>query len=119
MLGSDRDMAFAEFWASYPRRAGKGAARLAWAKARRKGVLPEVIVAGARQYAADPNRTEQFTAHPATWLNQERWDDDPLPARGPTSTMGRTVNAFAQVAAAVSASSAPAALGPAPREAPR
>ncbi len=113
--GSDADVWFAEFWTSYPRKAGKGAARTAWAKARKRGVPPERIVSGARRYAADPNRQEQFTAHPATWLNQERWDDDPLPARGPASAAGRTVSALAQ-AAGMLAGSAPAAIGPSARE---
>src|SRR5690606_19428118 len=44
--------AFDEFWAAYPRRVGKGAARKAWAKATKKAA-PEEIIAGARRYAAD------------------------------------------------------------------
>lgn len=116
VLGSDRDVWFAEFWDSYPRRAGKGAARQAWAKARRRGVPPERLVAAARAYAADPNRQDQFTAHPATWLNQERWDDGPLPARGPTSAAGKTVGALAAAAAMLTAPT-PTAIGPAPLEA--
>jgi hypothetical protein len=73
--------AFDAFWAAYPRRAGKLAARKAWAKA----VLvaqPDVIIAGAVRYRDDPNRDASFTAHPSTWLNQGRWADDPEPPRG-------------------------------------
>jgi hypothetical protein len=33
------------------------------------------------RYRNDPNREPEFTAHPATWLNAGRWDDDPLPPR--------------------------------------
>lgn len=72
---------FDRFWATYPRRVGKKEAIKVFTKAC-AGVSPEVIIAGAQRYADDPNREPEFTAHPSTWLNQGRWDDDPLPARG-------------------------------------
>ena len=73
---------FAEFWAAYPRRAGRRAAEAAWTRAvARAKVAPAVIVAAAAAYRDDPNREDAYTAHPATWLNQDRWDDEPLPAR--------------------------------------
>lgn len=73
---------FAAFWAAYPRATARRAAEQAWPKAvRRAGGDGGIIVAGARRYAADPNREDQFTAHAATWLNGDRWKDDPLPAR--------------------------------------
>lgn len=71
---------FREFYETYPRHVAKGAALRAWAKAVKK-TEPEVIIAGAKRYAEDPSRDQSFTAYPATWLNQERWDDDPLPPR--------------------------------------
>jgi hypothetical protein len=71
---------FAEFWAAYPRRQGKGAAIKAWVKATRKA-SPQAIVDGARRYEADPNRDPAYTAMASTWLNAERWTDDPLPPR--------------------------------------
>jgi hypothetical protein len=40
-----------------------------------------IILNAAYAYAHDPNRDPQFTKLPATWLNQECWNDDPLPAR--------------------------------------
>lgn len=73
---------FVEFYErAYPRREGRGAARKAWAKAIAKAP-PDVIIAAARRYAEDPNREPAYTAHASTWLNQERWADDPLPPRG-------------------------------------
>lgn len=80
------DPLFDEFWRTYPRRVGKDDARRAWAGTRSKlGAAqradPRHIIAAAARYRDDPNRVDQFTAHPATWLNQGRWDDDPLPAR--------------------------------------
>lgn len=72
---------FDEFYAAYPRKVGKEAARRAWASACRKA-NPQSIIAAAARYASDPNREPQFTAHPSTWLNQGRWaDEEPLPAR--------------------------------------
>ncbi|MFI5781151.1 hypothetical protein [Nocardia sp. NPDC051570] len=77
---------FTEFWTTYPRRTDKGGARRAYAKAIAKAT-PEAILAGASRFAADPNLPEQqFIPHPATWLNGERWSDDPLP---PRSQLGR------------------------------
>jgi hypothetical protein len=92
--GTD-DPAFAAFWALYPRKEGKGAARKAFQKACRN-VPAERILEGAGKYAEDPNRDPAYTAHPSTWLNQERWDDAPLPRRAPLTSadkrMERTRN---------------------------
>jgi hypothetical protein len=74
--------AFAEFWSAYPRKVAKGAARKAWGKAIKDGANPADIVLGARRYATDPRRSDsdiRYTAHPATWLNQERWADEDAP----------------------------------------
>lgn len=72
---------FEEFWQVYPRREGKQAAVKAFGKAR-QSASTEIIVQGAIRFRDDPNRQPEFTPHPTTWLNQGRWDDDPLPARG-------------------------------------
>lgn len=81
---------FLEFWSTWPRHDGKKAALAAWRKAI-KGTPPEVIIAAAARFAADPNREPAFTPLPATWLNGERWNDGPLPDRNrnghrPTTT---------------------------------
>jgi hypothetical protein len=73
--------AFEIFWATYPRKAGKGAALRAFRKACMALGGPEAILEGASRYRNDPNRVEAYTAHPTTWLNACRWDDDPLPER--------------------------------------
>lgn len=75
-LNNDPD--FKEFWATYPRRVAKGAARKAWRSIMKKGgVEPATIIAGAAAYRDDPNRKPDitFTAHPASWLNADRWAD--------------------------------------------
>lgn len=80
VVGSAPTMAaptFDDFWAVYPRRKAKEAARRAWAKAVKK-VEPAVIVEGARRYAAEcQGRDPKYVRHPATWLNGGCWEDEP------------------------------------------
>lgn len=71
---------FDTFWEIYPLKVGKKPAQVAFAKIIKTTAL-EVILEGARRYASDPNRHPSYTAHPSTWLNQERWADAPLPPR--------------------------------------
>jgi hypothetical protein len=66
---------FEGFWAVYPRKVGKGAALKAYRHALKRASHAE-IAAGAKRYAAskpDP----QYTAHASTWLNADRWLDEP------------------------------------------
>lgn len=79
------DSEFNLFWSIYPRKEAKGAARTAFLKACKKSSI-ESIIEGAKRFAADPNRQDEFTAHASTWLNQERWSDTPLPSRGGAMT---------------------------------
>jgi len=67
---------FDEFWDVYPRKRGKGAAAAAYEKALEK-IAPEVLLERVRAFAADPWRPDDFTPLATTWLNQERWDDEP------------------------------------------
>lgn len=71
---------FQEFWQVYPRREGKKAAEKAWGKAVKTTPAAQIL-GGAARFRDDPNREQAYTPHPATWLNQGRWDDDPLPTR--------------------------------------
>lgn len=65
---------FSEFWSLYPRKIAKGAAEKSWVKAV-KEADEKIILEGLRvfQFSSDP----QFIPHPATWLNQRRWEDGP------------------------------------------
>lgn len=66
-----------EFWPLYPRKVGKGAARTA---AVRKAKTPEIraaIIRGLqRQLPGMSEKEQEYIPHPATWLNQERWNDE-------------------------------------------
>ena len=73
---SSVDDGFAEFWAIYPRKVGKGAARKAWNKARKTATTEQIVVACNLSASVRRNQDPQYTAHPATWLNAERWLDD-------------------------------------------
>lgn len=79
------DREFAEFWDAYPNKSSKPAAVKAWAKAIKGGADPRALIDGAARYRDDPNRDAGFTAYPATWLNNERWNDPPLAPRGRAS----------------------------------
>lgn len=74
---------FNAFWDVYPRRGGKGAACTAFLKAKKRAPAT-AIISGAHRLKHDPNLPADKTLvpMPATWLNQDRWEDDPLPARG-------------------------------------
>lgn len=69
---------FNDWYAIYPKHVGRGAAVNSYTKARKNGATVEELIAGARRYATERKGQEpQYTAAPATWLNQERWTDDP------------------------------------------
>lgn len=74
--------AFDAFWSTYPRKAGKATARKAFEKAVERAGNPTPLLDGARRLRDDPNLPEKrFIPHPATWLNGDRWEDEPLPPR--------------------------------------
>lgn len=85
---------FDAFWSVYPRKAAKPAARRAFEKALAKASLDQLIRA-AERYRDDPNREEAYTAHAATWLNNERWMDGPLPTRRKVSAGDQRVQNYA------------------------
>lgn len=83
--------AFEEFWAAWPRKAGKRAALAAWLSAKKRGNTPETIHAGLAPWVAywrvraeheGVGAVERFIPHASTWLNQDRWVDRP-PAYAP------------------------------------
>jgi hypothetical protein len=78
---SPKSDGFNRFWEAYPRKVGKGAARKAYARAAAKlraedrEPLPTILTALDR---VKPTWDEpEFIPHASTWLNEERWDDEP------------------------------------------
>lgn len=77
---------FDEFWQAYPiHRERKAAAALFERVVRKERVDPQAVIDGARRYRDDPNRDENFTKLPTTWLNKGCWDDVGLPERRATA----------------------------------
>lgn len=66
---------FDEFWIAYPRKTAKQKARIAFDKAVKKVSIHAMFAALEWQRQTD-QWLEGIIPHPATWLNQERWDDE-------------------------------------------
>lgn len=69
---------FAKFYEVFPKHVGRKKAFEAWKKVLKEGkkTAAELIKAAdayAKHRAGKPN---QYTLHPSTWLNQERWEDE-------------------------------------------
>lgn len=77
-----RSAEFEQFWAAYPRKVGKKDALKAFKKVK---VSVDVLIAAVerqkqgQQWMKDDG---QYIPNPATWLNQERWEDEVAPPRG-------------------------------------
>ena len=81
----EQPQAFLDFWAAYPRKIGKQAAMRAFIRASER-IDAETLVTAAQRMSTDPNLPpKQFIPHPATWLNEGRWDDEPYPERAATN----------------------------------
>ena len=72
---------FDQFWQLWPRRESKATAIKAWDKAVKKIPSTEIIEK-ARAYVTSPKApARDYFPYAATWLNQERWNDEPEPAQ--------------------------------------
>lgn len=71
-----------DFWPAYPRKRGcsKLLARRAWSRIHPKTQATfDRVMDGLDKWRAlwdERGTEEQFIAHPATWLNQQRWEDE-------------------------------------------
>lgn len=93
-LVPEDDPQFARFWAAYPYRVAKKDARRAWLKLNPPPELVDRICAAlAWQSVEWAKKADWYTPpYPASWLNAERWTDEP-PTASPRviSAGGRTV----------------------------
>lgn len=72
---------FDRFWEAYPRKTGKGNARKLFAKLKPSEELLEKMlkaIEAAKQSPQWQRDGGQYIPYPATWLNQERWEDSPV-----------------------------------------
>lgn len=78
VIAAEMDDRFDRFWKAYPRKVGKDAARRAFAKRKpSEALLAKMLAAIAMQSQTVDWLREggRFVPHPATWLNQGRWQD--------------------------------------------
>jgi predicted transcriptional regulator len=68
------DSLFDEFWNAYPRKLDKAKAFRAFKSALKRTKF-EDILAGVIAYRNDPARNPDFTKYPATWLNNDSWEN--------------------------------------------
>ena len=67
---------FNEFWEIYPHKVGKKKALQEWNKVNHDDeLLTRILESVEKQKKSKQWDNKQFIPHPATWLNQERWDD--------------------------------------------
>lgn len=86
-----REDAFGRFWAAYPRHTAKQTAEAAFRKLNPDERLLQIILTAIEKQKASPQWTRdggQYIPHPATWLNQRRWEDET-----PKVSTGRVVPA--------------------------
>lgn len=71
---------FNEFWTAYPRKLDKAKAFRAFRSALKRATF-EDIIAGVLLYRNDPKRDPDFTKYPATWLNNDSWENTHEPSK--------------------------------------
>ncbi len=86
---------FDDFWAECPLKVGKAPALKAFPKALEKpGVTLDLLKArmvAYREHHAAKGTDPKFLAHPATWLNNERWNDELPSAASPPKPVGKSL----------------------------
>ena len=82
---------FTEFWQAYPKKVGKAGCLKAWKKLKPTAELfAQIMETLAKQKASEQWQREggRFIPNPLTWLNQGRWDDEPVEVSGAAAQTG-------------------------------
>lgn len=74
---SAKSSEFDDFWKLYPHKKAKGAARKAYLKARKAVDHGTLVRAVTTQVGWGVWANPDYSPHAATWLNDERWTDEP------------------------------------------
>jgi hypothetical protein len=80
---------FDSFWRFYPRKAGKEAARKAWAKLRPDEHIMQMIADNVKERVEKGEwrkDNQSYILHASTYLNQKRWEDEVLEQHTQTRT---------------------------------
>lgn len=91
---------FEDFWTAYPRKIGKGAARKAFAAAIKKATIEEISSGLNNQREALLAKEQKYIPHASTWLNGERWNDDPTHHNEQNTRANSTLDAISLAARA-------------------
>ena len=86
---------FDEFWKEYPRKCAKGDARKAWLQTEQlRPSLNDLIKALKVAKRTDQWRQDggKYIPYPATWLRQERWEDQEVEIEDAVEVNGQIVN---------------------------
>ena len=69
---------FEKFWKSYPRKTGKKKARENWERINPSPEKAQQVIDAVNAQSATiwVDQEEKYIPHPATWLHQERWNDE-------------------------------------------
>ena len=80
----NNNISFDRFWTAYPRKEGKPKAKAVFDKLKPDDELLQRMLDSIERW----KRTDQwqedggrYIPHPSTWLNQRRWEDEPMPAK--------------------------------------
>ena len=81
---------FELFWAQYPKKVAKATAAAAWKKIK-PGLYDSIVKALRAQKASEQWTKEggKYIPNPATWLNQERWNDELTPTVKTMNTVNK------------------------------
>ena len=74
---ADAEREFDEWYDAYPRKRGKGQAVKAYRAARKKASAQVLLDALVAQIPTLTAKGPNYVPYPATWLNGERWTDEP------------------------------------------
>lgn len=68
---------FDNFWSAYPRKVSRAAAEKVFIKLKVDETLFQLMISSLEnQKLSKQWQDKQFIPHPATWLNQKRWEDE-------------------------------------------
>lgn len=88
------NLLFDRFWEAYPRKEAKPKAQRAFAKLKVTEELLNVMLEAIRQQAKvkcwDRPELRKYIPHPATWLNNRRWEDEIIGADTQPATAAPT-----------------------------
>ena len=85
---------FDQFWKAYPRKESKPTAKKAFEKIKPDEELLQKMLTAIERFKKTDQWQEdggRFIPHPSTWLNQRRWEDEPMDAKQTTVNQQKKV----------------------------